>query len=70
MDESCVFLVNLHQLLVSFVPHARLWVCSHGNEVGYTLHKAPSRFMLRIYFPEFIHLVQVFVNESRMLEFT
>lgn len=38
MDESCVLLVNLHQLLVSFVPHAGLWVCSHCNEVGYTLH--------------------------------
>lgn len=39
MDESCVLLVNLHQLLVSFVPHAGLWVCSHCNEVGYTLHR-------------------------------
>lgn len=39
MDESCVFLVNLHQLLVSFVPHAGLWVRSHCNEVGYTLHE-------------------------------
>lgn len=39
MDESCVFLVNLHQLLVSFVPHAGLWVCSNCNEVGYTLHE-------------------------------
>ena len=39
MDESCVLLVNLHQLLVSFVPHAGLWVCSHCDEVGYTLHR-------------------------------
>lgn len=43
MDESCVLLVNLHQLLVSFVPHAGLWVCSHCNEVGYTLHKRDRR---------------------------
>lgn len=46
MDESCVFLVNLHQLLVSFVPHAGLWVCSHCNEVGYTLHRQ-MKMMLR-----------------------
>lgn len=39
MDETCVLLVNLHQLLVSFVPHAGLWVCSHCNEVGYTLYR-------------------------------
>lgn len=39
MDESCVLLVNLHQLLVSFVPHAGLRVCSHCNEVGYTLQR-------------------------------
>lgn len=39
VDESCVLLVNLHQLLVCFVPHAGLWVCSHCNEVGYTLHR-------------------------------
>lgn len=39
MDESRVLLVNLHQLLVSFVPHAGLWVCSHCDEVGYTLHR-------------------------------
>lgn len=37
MDESCVFLINLHQLLVRFVPHGGFWVCSHGYEVGYTL---------------------------------
>lgn len=37
MDESRVLLVNLHQLLVRFDPHAALWVCSHCNEVGYTL---------------------------------
>lgn len=39
MDESCVLLVNLHQLLISFVPHAGLGVCSHCNEVWYTLHR-------------------------------
>lgn len=43
MDESCVLLVNLHQLLVSFVPHAGLWVCSHCNEVGYTLHRRDQK---------------------------
>lgn len=44
MDKSCVLLVNLHQLLVSFVSHAGLWVCSHGNEVGYTLHRDHKEF--------------------------
>lgn len=39
MDEPRVLLVNLHKLLVCFVPHAGLWVCSHCNEVGYTLHR-------------------------------
>lgn len=47
MDESCVLLVNLHQLLVSFVPHAGLWVCSHCNEVGYTLHGGGTKKVLR-----------------------
>lgn len=39
MDESCVLFVYLHQLLVSFVPHACLRVCSNRNEVGYTLQR-------------------------------
>jgi len=43
MDESCVLLVNLHQLLVRFVPHAELRVCCHCNEVGYTLHRRDNK---------------------------
>lgn len=50
MDESCVFLINLHQLLVSFVPHAGLWVRAHCNEVGYTLHT--QRESLRMFQPK------------------
>lgn len=45
MDESRVLLVNLHQLLVSFVPHAGLWVCSHCDEVGYTLHRWDKKML-------------------------
>lgn len=49
MDESCVLLVNLHQLLISFVPHAGLWVCSHCNEVGYTLHRQDENNVMFTY---------------------
>lgn len=62
MDESCVFLVNLHKLLVSFVPHAGLWVCSHSNEVGYTLQRKPSSGFILILLSIFLrcnHLFQV-----------
>lgn len=45
MDESCVLLVNLHQLLVRFVPHAGLWVCSYRNEVGYTLRISDTNML-------------------------
>ena len=45
MDESCVLLVNLHQLLVRFDPHAALWVCSHCNEVGYTLQTGQTNML-------------------------
>lgn len=48
MDKSCVLLVNLHQLLVSFVSHAGFWVCSHGNEVGYTLHRVHKEFNFHV----------------------
>lgn len=37
MDESWIFLVDLHQVLISLVLHGSLWVCSHGNQVGNTL---------------------------------
>ncbi len=37
MDESSVFLINFHQLLVRFVPHGGLWVCPHGDQIWHTL---------------------------------
>lgn len=39
MDEAYIFLVDLHQLLISLVLHGWLRVCSHGNQVGHTLKK-------------------------------
>ena len=29
--------------LEQHVPHAGLWVCSHSNEVGYTLHRQDKK---------------------------
>lgn len=37
MDEARIFLVDLHQLLIGFVLHGWLRICSHGNQVGHTL---------------------------------
>lgn len=37
MDEAGIFLVDLHQLLIGFVLHGWLRICSHGNQVGHTL---------------------------------
>lgn len=38
VNESRVFLIYLHYLLVCLVPHSGFWVCSHCNEVWDTLH--------------------------------
>lgn len=37
MDKSSVLLIDLHQLLVRFVPHGGLWVRSHGDQIWHTL---------------------------------
>ena len=47
MDEAGIFLVNLHQLLISLVLHGWLGVCSHGNQVGHTLKKKKHTEVLR-----------------------
>lgn len=39
VNKSCVLLINLHQLLVCFVPHCRLGIGPHGNQIWYTLCK-------------------------------
>lgn len=39
MNKSCVLLINFHQLLICFVSHCGLWICSHGNQIGHTLRK-------------------------------
>ena len=39
MNEACVFLVNVYQLLVSLVPHGGVWVGSHGDQVENTLRR-------------------------------
>lgn len=37
MNEARILLVNFHQLLICFVLHGWLRVCSHGDQVGHTL---------------------------------
>ena len=45
MDEPSVLFIDLHQLLVCFVPHTGLWVCSHGNEVWNALQTTTKSYI-------------------------
>lgn len=51
MNESWIFLINLHQLLISLVLHGRFWVCSHGDQVGHTLKEKAHSQTIHKYVP-------------------